>query len=83
MGLASITSAISLLAEFKSRLLSGQLANAWKISRVWFVMHTSCQLNLISCFESEVNRLADWGWLEAHCQGFAGCLLAPVLHVLD
>lgn len=58
--------------------------NSWKISRVWFVMHTSCQLNLISCFESEVNGLADQEMASGPShRDFAGCLSAPVLYTLD
>lgn len=58
--------------------------NSWKISRVWFVMHTSCQLNLNSCFESEVNWLADQEMARGPSRhDFAGCLFAPVLYILD
>lgn len=58
--------------------------NSWKISRVWFAMHTSCQLNLISCFESEVNGLADQEMAGGPSRrDFAGCLSAPVLYTLD
>lgn len=58
--------------------------NSWKVSRVCFVMHTSCQLNLISCFESEVNGLADQEMARGPSRrDFVGCLFAPVLYSLD
>lgn len=49
-GSVSISPAIKLLAEFKSRLFRRQLANTWKVNCIG-LQFTSCQINLISCFE--------------------------------